>query len=350
MKTTAVSSAAISNAMRYSQSRMQVDLVKAQKEMDTGRVADVGLALGSRTTQSITFARDLDRLNGIVDSNALVTSRLSSTQDALGQLTDAAQALLGAMATASSGDMTDAVARDSGKAALQSLTAVLNTSVNGEYLFAGTNTDVKPINDFTATGSPAKAALDAAFLARFGFTQTDPAAANVTAADMDDFITNDVMPQFFGSGWQANWSNATSQQIVSRIALNETTETSITANNDGVKKLAMAAAMVNDFFSSSTLSSEAKRTAASRALSLAGEAVSDLGQTQSQAGLIQKRVSDATDRMNTQVDLFKKHILDIEGVDPYEAANRVNDLMSHIQTSFALTARIQQLSLLNFLT
>ena len=350
MKATAVSSAAISNAMRYSQSRMQVDLVKAQKEMDTGRVADVGLALGTRTAQSVTFARDLDRLNGIVDSNALVASRLSSTQDALGQLTDVAQTLLAAMATAASGDTTDAVARDSGQAALQSMTAILNTSVNGEYLFAGTNTDVKPIDDFTAASSPAKAALEAAFFSRFNCAPTDPAAASISASDMDDFITNDVMPQFFGAGWEANWSKATDDQIVSRIALNEKTETSISANNDGVKKLAMAAAMVADFYSSSTLSAEVKKTVASRALSLAGEAVSDLGQTQSQAGLIQKRVSDATDRMKTQVDLFKNHILDIEGVDPYEAANRVNDLMSHIQTSFALTARIQQLSLLNFLT
>jgi flagellar hook-associated protein 3 FlgL len=350
MKATSVSSAAISNAMRYSQNRMQVDLVKAQKEMDTGRVADVGLALGARTTQSVTFQRDLDRLKGIVDSNALISSRLSSTQDALGQLTDTAQTLLAALPSAISGDMTSDVTRDSGKAALESMTSILNTSVNGEYLFAGTNTDVKPINDFAASGSPAKAALDAAFLAHFGFTQDDPAAANITADDMDDFLTNDVMPQFMGSDWQANWSNASDQPIVSRIALNETTETSVSANNDGVRKLAMAAAVVADLFSSSTLSADARKTVASRAFSWVGEASSDLGQVQSQTGIIENRVSSATDRMNTQVDLFNQHIVDLEGVDPYEAANRVNDLVSHIQTSFALTARIQQLSLLNFLT
>lgn len=349
MKTTSVSSAAISNAMRYQQGRMQADLVKAQKEMNSGRVADVGLALGTRTAQSVTFQRDMDRLNGIADSNALISSRLSSTQDALGQLVDTAQTLLSALPSAVSGDMASDVTRDSGKAALQAMTSILNTSANGEYLFAGTNTDVKPIGDFGA-GSPAKAALDAAFLAHFGFAQDDPAAANITAADMDDFITNDVTPQFMGAGWQANWSSATDQQIVSRIALNETTETSVSANNDGVRKLAMAAAIVNDLFSSSTMSADAKKTVASRAFSLVGEAVSDLGQTQSQTGIIQNRVSQATDRIKTQADLFEKHISDLQGVDPYEAANRVNDLMSHIQTSFALTARIQQLSLLNFLT
>ena len=66
---------------------------------------------------------------------------------------------------------------------------------------------------------------------------------------MDDFITNDVTPQFLGTGWQTNMSNATDQQIVSRIALNETTETSTSANSDGIKKLAMAAAMVTSLMS-----------------------------------------------------------------------------------------------------
>lgn len=349
MKTTSVSSAAISNAMRYAQARMQADLVKAQKEMDSGRVADVGLALGARTTQSVTFARDLERLQGIVDSNALIASRLSSTQDALGQLTDTAEALMSALPSAISGDMSVNVTRDAGKAALKSMTSILNTSVNGEYLFAGINTDVKPINDFDAPASPARAALEAAFLARFGFTHNDPAAANITAGDMEDFLVNDVFPQFMGADWQTNWSNATDQQIVSRIALNETAETSVSANNDGVRKLAMAAAVVAVFFDSN-LGSEARTTTASRAFSWVGEAVGELGQVQSRAGLIQNRLSAATERMSTQIDLFNRHIVDLEGVDPYEAANRVNDLLTHIQTSFALTARIQQLSLLNFLT
>jgi len=78
--------------------------------------------------------------------------------------------------------------------------------------------------------------------------------------------------------------------------------------------------------------------------------LSGLTDLRAQTGIVQKRVSDASDRMKMQVDVFKRHILDLEGVDPYEAANRVNDLVTHIQTSYALTARIQQLSLLNFLT
>jgi flagellar hook-associated protein 3 FlgL len=243
-----------------------------------------------------------------------------------------------------SGDSSTSITQQAGASALQQMTGILNTSVNGEYLFAGTNTDVKPIDDFTASGSPAKAAFDAAFVSYFGFNQSDPAAASITAAQMDGFITTSVEPQFLGSGWQGTWSNATDEQITSRIALNETTQTSVSANED-----AMAAAMVTNLFSGN-ISDAAKNTVVSRAQTLVGEAIGGIVQVRSEAGLAQKRVSDASDRMKTQVDLFEKHIIDLEGVDPAEAATRVADLTQHIETSFALTARLQQLSLLNYLT
>ena len=347
MKATSVSSAALSNAARYQQMRMQAELVKATKESTTGTVADVGLALGARTSQAVTFSRDLDRLNVIIDSNSLVTARLSSTQSALGQLSDTAQNLLTALTAA--GNSSSTITQQAGKAAVQQMTSILNTSVNGEYLFAGTNTDVKPIDDFTAAGSPAKAAFDASFSSYFGFTQNDPLAANITAAQMDSFITTNVVPQFMGASWQANWSNATDQQIVSRISLGETTQTSASANDDSIRKLAMASAMVTSLLSGN-ISQAAKTTVVGRAQAMVGEALGGLGQLQAETGLAEKRVSDASDRMKTQVDLFERHILDLEGVDPAEAATRVADLTQHIETSFALTARLQQMSLLNYLT
>jgi len=348
MKAVSVSTSAISNALRYSQTRMQVDLVKAQKEMDTSRVADLGLALGARTTQSVNFNRDVDRLNAIVDSNALVAARLSSTQAALDNLADTTQSLITSLTAANFGPQAASAVHDSGVATLESMVSILNTSMNGEYLFAGINTDMKPMHGFD-TGSAARTAFDNAFAGYFGFSQDDPAAAGITAAQMQSFLSDSSLTdQFFGSGW-ANWSSATDETITSRIALNETTQSSVGANVDAMRQLAMAASIVAAFLDSN-LGEEAKQAVASQAISLADRALSGLTDLRAQTGIVQKRVSDASDRMKMQVDVFKRHILDLEGVDPYEAANRVNDLVTHIQTSYALTARIQQLSLLNFLT
>lgn len=351
MKTTFVSSSAVSNALRYSLLRQQSALTNAQKEVATGFVADRGLALGARTAQSITLNRDLARLDGIVDSNGLVSSRLAATQTSLGEIGKSAQELLSSLTSSASGDAAYALTQKSARSTLDTMTAVLNTSLNGEYLFAGTNTDVKPINDFKA-GSPTKVAFDAAFLANFGFSQNDPAAATITGAQMDSFLTNVVEPMFLGAGWQAPgspWSNATDQGITSRITLNETTETSISANNDGIRKIAMIATVVSDLLDSN-VGTDARKVIIDRSVAAIGSAISEIGQLQSQTGIIEQRVEKATERVKMQMDLFERHILNTEGVDPYRASTMVTDLMSQIEKSYALTARIQQLSLMNFLS
>ncbi|MER2536810.1 MAG: flagellar hook-associated family protein [Rhizobiaceae bacterium] len=347
MKMPSVSSTSVSTAMRTAILRAQAELNKAQKELASGKLADTGLALGARTTQVVNFQRDLDRLGGIVDSNALVTSRLSSTQGALDNLSAAAQQFLTTLTAATSGDATPEVMRDSARAALDGLTSIMNLALNGEHLFAGINTDVKPINAFEA-GSAPKTAFDNAFLSYFGFAQDAPAAAAITAAQMDDFLTNAVEPQFMGAGWQANWSNATDQAIVSRVALNETTATSVGANHDGVRLLAMAAATIGDLFSGN-IGAAGRDALVARAFDMVGQAIGDIANLQSQVGVIQSRVKAASDRTQVQIDLFDKQLIGMQGVDPYEASTRVTELLSHIETSYALTARIQQLSLLKYL-
>lgn len=343
MKASFVSSSAISEAMRYSLMKTQAALVKAQKEQSTGFFADKGLALGARSSQSVTFNRELERIKGIVDSNAMVSARLSATQLSLGNISDAAQNFLSVLTTAVNGDALPHVVANGAKDLLGTLSSLLNTSLNGEYLFAGINTDVKPINDLQDPNSPNRVALRDAFNTAF----PDPAA--ITVADMDQFLSNVVDPQFLSTGWLDNWSNASDQTIVTRVALNETLETSVSANNDGMRKLALAAIMMNDIMSGD-LNTSVRQSLVQRALSLVGQGIGDIDNIRSQTGIAEKRVSDASERLNLQSTLLEKHILATEGVDPYEAATRVSDYLSHIETAYSITARLQQLSLLKYLS
>lgn len=349
MKASGVSTVALSQSLRLSLVRAQAELVKAQKEAQTGRAADTGLALGTGTAQSVSFARDLERISGIIDSNSLVSARLKATQDALAQISAAAQSFLSTLMTSSSGDAIGNVTRDSARTTLEALTDILNTSFNGENIFAGINTDVKPLDDYTAAGSPAKAAFDASFQSFFGFAQSDPAAANITAAQITSFIDTVVVPDFMGAGWDTNWSQASDQTITSRIALNETLNTSVNAKDDSFRKLAMAATAVYEMLSSPTMSAAAKTAVTERAHSMVGEAIADLATLQSETGVIQQRVSKATERLQTQSDLLESTIGKMEAVDPYEAQTKVSMLMEQIELSYALTARLQKLSLSKFL-
>jgi flagellar hook-associated protein 3 FlgL len=136
--------------------------------------------------------------------------------------------------------------------------------------------------------------------------------------------------------------------VKSRISTSELIETSANANQPGVRKLAMAYAMVADL-GIETLSEAAYQAVVDTATRIAGEAVQDLAKEQSRLGTAQERIANANDRMSIQIDILTNHIGLLEGVDPFEASTRVAALMTQVETAYAMTARIQNLSLLKYL-
>ena len=53
--------------------------------------------------------------------------------------------------------------------------------------------------------------------------------------------------------------------------------------------------------------------------------------------------------MSIQMDILSNHVVELEAVDRIEASLRVTSLLTQIETSYALTARLQQMSLINHL-
>lgn len=338
MKVSFVSSQAISKALQYQTQRMSSELTKSQKEVQTLRVADVGLALGARAGVSASLHREVSRLNGLMDTNQLAASRLDSTQVALRDMTSLADGFLSALTTASANVGDNRIIEDQAKAVLSTMTAILNTNLNGEYLFAGINTDVKPFNDF----------LDPNSLNRLEFETALGALPNpATASDVTDFL-NTIDSHFNGAGW-VNWSKATDNEITSRITLTENAKTSVSGNIKGIKELAKAAATVA-MLTQKPIDGEAREILLEQALSSVGIAVTDFSRQQGYVGVTQQRIERANERMSMQVDLFEKSIHDLEGIDPYEASSRVTGLMTQIEISYSLTARMQQMSLLKYLS
>ena len=185
-----------------------------------------------------------------------------------------------------------------------------------------------------------------AFLSHFGFAQNDPAAANITAAQMDTFLTTVVEPQFLGAGWQANWSNATDQKH--RQPHRAQRDDADLGQRQRRRHAQARHGRRHDQrpVSTAIVSARRARTRSSTAPSAwSARRSAIIANLQSQTGIVEKRVTDASDRIKMQADLFERNIIEMEGVDPYEASTRVDDLLSQIETSYALTARIQQLSL-----
>ena len=349
MKSTFISTSSISSATRLALSKVQVQLADAQKEMTSGRFADVGLEVGFKTGQSLSLRQEQTRLKTIIDTNSLVSSRLDTTQSSLKNIADSANAFLSQLLASNSGGGNTAVVQEEAKSNLEAFVNTMNTTFNDGYLFAGVNTDVKPLTDYYDTPISAnRQAVANAFLADFGITQSDPAVPNITGPAMQTFLDTTFANLLDDPAWITDWSSASNQNVRNRISTSELVETSVSANEDAFRKLAKVYTMVADL-GTQDLGQQAFETVINQAVKDVSVAIQEVTDLQSRMGISQQRVGDATKRMSIQSDILTTQVNAIEGVDPNEAATRVNELLTQIETSYALTARIMGLSILNYL-
>jgi flagellar hook-associated protein 3 FlgL len=233
--------------------------------------------------------------------------------------------------------------------ALSTFTAAANTSFSGEYLFAGINSDVMPLDDYLQETPPsdAKAAFDAAFLAHFGFDQSNPNVANITPTDMQAFI-GDLETSFMGPDWETNWSNASNENMESRISAAETVQSSTNTNADGIRYTALGLVIGHEMLALD-ISEQTRKTVSDAAIDYVGRAIAGVDSERSKLGISESRVTQANTSLDAQVTILNTSITDMEGIDTYEAATRVTTLESQLSLAYTLTSRIQNLSLLNYL-
>lgn len=337
MKTTPISSLSISNAMQLTVSNAQTEITKLQKEAVTGTYADVGLELGTRTSTSVDYTRESSRLQSIMDSNSIAEQRMDASQLAMENMSSSAQSLLNSV-IALSGN-TDAsslsVAQTTAMSTLQNFVSYSNTSVNGEFLFSGINTDVQTLGDTFITDITDD--FNAAFTAQF------PDPSSVTADDMKTFLAD----YQDGLDW-SSWTGASESTMSSRISASETVSTSTTANSDGFKNLVLASVISSQLVNSG-LNASALAVVNDTTTSLAGSAISGIDTQRSQIGLSQERVEKANTYMSAQKTIIDTQLNNLVGVDTYEASTRLTTLLNQVETSYTITSKIQGLSLVNYL-
>ncbi|KQP61627.1 hypothetical protein ASG40_02870 [Methylobacterium sp. Leaf399] len=345
MRTNAISTASLWNTPRTGVARMQSEIASANKELVTGRHADMGLTLGSRTGVALSLRQTSAELTALRDGNDITGLRLSSTQTILQQIQADTDTALAAI-TGAPPDQRARVIADTAASRLASLTAALNTTAGGQSIFGGTNTLETPMK---AYGGTAKAAVDLAFTSTFG-ARGSAGLATATGAQMAAFLAPggafDAL--FDDASWGANWSAASDGTIQSRISRNETVETSTSANAAAFRDLAKAHVLASDL-DLSHFSAEVQDVMAGRIAGLLGSASASLVTLQANLGRSQAAIADANGRLEAQQTLLAKQIRDMESVDTAEAKTRIDQLTTQVQISYSLTSELRQLSLVNYL-
>jgi len=367
MKTSFISSLAMQNSMRSTILKAQLEMTNLNTELTTGKHADLGVTLGANTARSLDLNRDVERISSLVTVNSFATQRLESSQTALDGMAKAAQEILNVLVPNTSSEQpTLATVNQKITIAFNNFTSFANPAVDGEYLFSGTNTDVKPVQDYFADGSPLKAAYDAE-LNHFMATQT-PAVGSISDLSKDQvnaFMTH-MEGVFNGTTtvtnpphsslavgqnvdfWTRFGSNASDTNMTSRISQNEVVETSTNSNSQGMRYFAMTAITAMTFLKDN-VSSTVREAVATQSVTTIGKAISGLNQQASSLGLSQERVKKSNDSLAAQKKIIETHLLDIEGIDPYEAKPRLDLLQQQIEIAYSLTSRLQKMSLVNYL-
>lgn len=342
-----VSSQVLSLAPRSAVMQSQSDLAKAQQELASGKLADVGLGLGGQSGQLVSIAAQSGRLQGFVDTNALATARLQSTTAAINTMQGTASSYLATLATANPASSSISTVTLSAKSNLNALLSTLNTSVGGQYIFGGINSDVAPTASYD--GSAAQSAVAAAFTSTFGFAPDSPSASSINAADLKGFLDTQFASLFSSTSFPGTWSNASDTPITTEVAEGQSVTTSASANGAGFRTLAQAYTMMAEF-TGSNFNAAAAQAVIGSARDLLGQAGGALINANADIGVSVNVISDANDRMTAQKTLLDTQAASLQGVDTYALTSRLSSLQTQIQASFELTSELRKLSLLNYLS
>jgi flagellar hook-associated protein 3 FlgL len=96
------------------------------------------------------------------------------------------------------------------------------------------------------------------------------------------------------------------------------------------------------------LGADAYKAVVDKSISLIGEAIVGVTNLMGSMGTAQERVSVANDRISIQTDILNERINALENVNLEETSVRLNTAITQLETTYAISARIQQLSILNY--
>lgn len=281
---------------------LRIQIASGKKSQVYGGIAgDVRRLEGAETTHAAnkSFLRSIERTD----------LRLKEMEAAVSGLQDIATRFRTDLISAANGDNADSLDLGSIASRLRDeVEGLVNTELDGRFLFAGSATDTRPVDFSDGTGGSLT-------LAQIQAGQYYQGNSDQLSMRADESLTVDY-------GLTADPSQqAGFHGLITALSEVIATPTSQTVIDNALGKLSGQNGAIS-------------RLADSRA---------QIGSTRELLGAVQQRLSD------TQVDV-EKEISDIEDVDLTRAATELSEQQTTLESSFAVTARLARTSLLNFIT
>lgn len=344
-----VSSQAPGLLLRDNALSLQRALARANGEVSSGRLYDVGETIGAGMSRDARVLVQSSTLNAMSDQDDAAAARVDTISTTLQNLRAGVTKLRDQLVAATQSPQTRSGLVETAKGFLDSFTAAMGQDVGGVALFGGQTLDTPSVTPYDPTRATGPAAsIAAAFQSAFGMTQDSASVSTIGASAMGSFLDNTFSQQFQQPAWSAGWSRATDDAFRSQIAPTENAPTTVSANESALRDMAQLAVMVSDL-GVDKLNDAAFTQLASRASKIATTAIDGSTTIETRMGVSKQRIVQAQSAMKDTTNLLARQLSASEDVDPTEAATRVNDLTSRLEATYAVTARMRDLSLLKYL-
>ncbi len=323
---------------------LQAKLTRAEYEITSGEIATPAETLGSQFGLDLALRSQADTLTNLQSTNSVLGTALTTSQNALTKMSSDAQTFMNTLVTAQSTGNVSSLAIQA-RAFLNSFTSDANTTSAGAYVFGGTNSSVAPMTSYS--GAP-QAATANAFQTVFGFPQSSSQASSISASSMQSFLSGAFAGLFADPSWSSTWSKAANTPTSAVIAPGQSITTSVTAYGNAFRQLASAYTSIADL-GIDKLNGSTQQTVIGNALQQVSGAIQSITDMQSKLGFSQSQITSANKALQTQVTTINNTVSQLDGVDPYQAAEKLTNLTTQLETAYSLTNRISRLGLVNYL-
>jgi flagellar hook-associated protein 3 FlgL len=330
---------------------LQSQLMDAQKEISTGRKADLVAALRDRAAEDVDLRNALNDVIEFKGTTDIVASRMDTMQAALGGVRDIADQMRSTALTSR-----DAVSRrylqGAAATALDRINSFLNAEVAGRNLFSGIQTNLAPMQAATAVNaasglSPQQAVSQV--IANLG-PITDAASALAVANGPDG-----ISSIFSDTNSNANlnysttfYNGASTGSVTARLDHGYQIDYGVRADNPAFRELQQGLSMLANvpFGSIPDDAYAAWQDEAVKHISAGFQGAIDVS---AELGFKQSVVADASTRHDAMIAQLNNQVANLEAADPFQTSLRLSQLQTQLEATFSITARMNELSLTKFL-
>ena len=306
-------------------SELRTQIGKTSTEATTGRYEDLTLHLSGRIGKAMLGQKALADISTDREVLNLRASRLSLIQTSLGTVQESSSGIAANMLSAIGGEHeTDVgIAAREAKAALSASLSSLNARYGDRFLFAGDATSTLPFSDQSALLADIELIADSA---------TDSADF---ATQLDDYFTSPT------GGWLQN---------IYQGSTTASDPESVTADNDAIKSLIRDLAVLAISGPDGPLASlDGYKTLVQETSLSLSSSETQITNLRADLGVYEERNAIEQKTLDTEETVLTASFNDLTARDQYEAATELQSLQTTLEASYLITARLSQLSLLNYL-